>query len=61
MLFSRLAGEKAGSKPESVFKNTVAPLQGKQPSATKPNRQQAVVQPLQGQQEPGFFTYRQSE
>ncbi|XP_003961325.2 kinesin-like protein KIF22 [Takifugu rubripes] len=45
MLFSRLAGEKAGTKP--VFKNTVAPLQRKQPSATKPSRQQAVVQPLQ--------------
>lgn len=58
MLFNQLAGEKAGTKPESVFKNTVAPLQRKQPCAPKPNRQQAVVQPLQGQQEPGFLAVK---
>ncbi|TKS89869.1 Kinesin-like protein KIF22 [Collichthys lucidus] len=45
MLFSRLAGEK--SKQEPAFKNNVAPLHRKQLTATKPNKQQAVVQPLQ--------------
>ncbi|TMS22126.1 Kinesin-like protein KIF22 [Larimichthys crocea] len=45
VLFSRLAGEK--SKQEPAFKNNVAPLQRKQSTATKPNKQQAVVQPLQ--------------
>uniref|UniRef100_H3CM21 Kinesin-like protein n=1 Tax=Tetraodon nigroviridis TaxID=99883 RepID=H3CM21_TETNG len=48
VLFSRLAGEKSGPKAEPVFRNTVAPLQRKQPSAANPPRQQAVVQPLQG-------------
>ncbi|CAF95685.1 unnamed protein product, partial [Tetraodon nigroviridis] len=47
VLFSRLAGEKSGPKAEPVFRNTVAPLQRKQPSAANPPRQQAVVQPLQ--------------
>lgn len=45
MLFSQLAGEK--SKQEPAFKNTTAPLQRKQSNATKTNKQQAVVQPLQ--------------
>ncbi|KAE8284258.1 Kinesin-like protein KIF22 [Larimichthys crocea] len=45
VLFSRLAGEK--SKQEPAFKNNVAPLQRKQSTTTKPNKQQAVVQPLQ--------------
>lgn len=49
MLFNQLAGEKASTKADCLFKSTVAPLQRKQPSATKANRQQAVVQPLQGQ------------
>lgn len=49
VLFSRLAGEK--SKQEPAFKNNVAPLQRKQSTATKPNKQQAVVQPLQGRSE----------
>lgn len=51
MLFSRLAGEKSSAKQEPVFKNNTAPLHRKQPTATKPNKQQAVVQPLQGQSE----------
>lgn len=51
VLFSRLAGEKSSTKQEPVFKNNVAPLQRKQPAATKPKKQQAVVQPLQGQLE----------
>ncbi|XP_031699292.1 kinesin-like protein KIF22 isoform X2 [Anarrhichthys ocellatus] len=40
MLFSRLDGEKS-------FKNSTAPLQRKPSAATKANKQQAVVQPLQ--------------
>lgn len=48
LLFSRLAREKQNAK-EPVFKNNMAPLQRKQSSVTKPNKQQAVVQPLQGQ------------
>lgn len=47
MLFSRLAGEKSSAKQEAAFKNNVAPLQRKQATATKGNKQQAVVQPLQ--------------
>lgn len=46
-LLSQLAKEKSSSKEEGVFKNTLAPLQRKQPNVTKPNKQQAVVQPLQ--------------
>ncbi|XP_070847279.1 kinesin-like protein KIF22 [Chaetodon trifascialis] len=42
-----LAGEKSGAKQEPVFKNNTAPLLKKQSTATKPNKQQAVVQPLQ--------------
>lgn len=45
LLLSQLAGEK--SKQEPLFKNSTAPLQRKQLNATKPNKQQAVVQPLQ--------------
>lgn len=51
MLFSRLAGEKSNAKQEPAFKNNLAPLHRKQPTAIKPNKQQAVVQPLQGQSE----------
>lgn len=47
-LFSQLAGEKSMSKQEPAFKNNVAPLQRKQTNTSKPNKQQAVVQPLQG-------------
>ncbi|PWA16680.1 hypothetical protein CCH79_00017500 [Gambusia affinis] len=46
-LLSQLAKEKSSSKDEAAFKNTLAPLQRKQPNLTKPNKQQAVVQPLQ--------------
>ncbi|XP_037610514.1 kinesin-like protein KIF22 [Sebastes umbrosus] len=46
-LFNRLAGEKSSSKHEPAFKNSTAPLQRKPSTATKANRQQAVVQPLQ--------------
>ncbi|XP_028286908.1 kinesin-like protein KIF22 [Parambassis ranga] len=46
-LFSQLAGEKSMSKQEPSFKNNIAPLQRKQTNASKPNKQQAVVQPLQ--------------
>lgn len=49
MLFSRLGGEKSSAKQEPAFKNNIAPLQRKQLTASKPNKQQAVVQPLQGQ------------
>ncbi|XP_026207580.1 kinesin-like protein KIF22 isoform X2 [Anabas testudineus] len=45
-LFNRLAGEKSTDK-EPVFKNNTVPLQRKQSNATKPIKQQAVVQPLQ--------------
>uniref|UniRef100_A0A4W6G964 Kinesin-like protein n=1 Tax=Lates calcarifer TaxID=8187 RepID=A0A4W6G964_LATCA len=51
LLFSRLAGEKSSTVQEPAFKNNTAPLQRKQSNATKPNKQQAVVQPLQGQLE----------
>ncbi|XP_038591274.1 LOW QUALITY PROTEIN: kinesin-like protein KIF22 [Micropterus salmoides] len=47
MLFSRLAGGKPGAKQEPDFKNNLAPLHRKHSIATKPNKQQAVVQPLQ--------------
>lgn len=47
ILLSQLASEKSNPKEEPVFRNTTAPLQRKQPNATKPNKQQAVVQPLQ--------------
>ncbi|XP_074475283.1 kinesin-like protein KIF22 [Sebastes fasciatus] len=46
-LSNRLAGEKSSSKHEPAFKNSAAPLQRKPSTATKANRQQAVVQPLQ--------------
>ncbi|XP_014902454.1 kinesin-like protein KIF22 [Poecilia latipinna] len=46
-LLSQLAKEKSSSKDEAAFKNTLAPLQRKQPNVTKPNKQQAVVQPMQ--------------
>lgn len=46
-----LAGEKSSAKQEPDFKNNTAPLLKKQSAATKPNKQQAVVQPLQGQSE----------
>uniref|UniRef100_A0A3Q3J1D1 Kinesin-like protein n=1 Tax=Monopterus albus TaxID=43700 RepID=A0A3Q3J1D1_MONAL len=49
LLFSQLAGEKSSTKQNSVFQNNTAPLQRKPSNATKPNKQQAVVQPLQGQ------------
>ncbi|XP_041819137.1 kinesin-like protein KIF22 isoform X2 [Chelmon rostratus] len=42
-----LAGEKSSAKQEPDFKNNTAPLLKKQSAATKPNKQQAVVQPLQ--------------
>ncbi|XP_076615343.1 kinesin-like protein KIF22 [Chaetodon auriga] len=42
-----LAGEKSHDKQEPGFKNNTAPLLKKQSTATKPNKQQAVVQPLQ--------------
>lgn len=48
-LFSRLTGEKSSGKHEPAFKNNTAPLIRKQPAVSKPNKQQAVVQPLQGQ------------
>lgn len=48
MLFRRLDGEKSSAKHEPSFKDNTAPLQRKQSAATKANKQQAVVQPLQG-------------
>uniref|UniRef100_A0A3Q1FRZ2 Uncharacterized protein n=1 Tax=Acanthochromis polyacanthus TaxID=80966 RepID=A0A3Q1FRZ2_9TELE len=50
-LFSQLTGEKSITQQDPVFKNNTAPLQKKQSNATKPRKQQAVVQPLQGQLE----------
>ncbi|KAM4524430.1 kinesin-like protein KIF22 isoform 1-T2 [Odontesthes bonariensis] len=47
MLLSQLAGEKSNSTEEPAFKNDSAPLQRKQLTGTKPNKKQAVVQPLQ--------------
>ncbi|KAM9837305.1 kinesin-like protein KIF22 isoform 1-T2 [Aulostomus maculatus] len=47
MLFSQMAGEKSSTNPEPSFKNNTAPLQRKQLTSTKANKQQAVVQPLQ--------------
>lgn len=47
MQFSQLAGEKSSTSPESMFKNSTAALGRKQSTAIKPNKQQAVVQPLQ--------------
>ncbi|KAF6734644.1 Kinesin-like protein KIF22 [Oryzias melastigma] len=47
LLFSQLPKETSGSAEEPVFKNSTAPLQRKQSNATKPTKQQAVVQPLQ--------------
>ncbi|KAF3704455.1 Kinesin-like protein KIF22 [Channa argus] len=52
LLLSRLAGDKVNVKQDPVFKNSTAPLQRKQTSATKPNKQQAVVQPLQVSSQP---------
>lgn len=51
LLFSQLPKETSGSAEEPVFKNSTAPLQRKQSNATKPTKQQAVVQPLQGQRD----------
>uniref|UniRef100_A0A3B4GLZ0 Kinesin-like protein n=1 Tax=Pundamilia nyererei TaxID=303518 RepID=A0A3B4GLZ0_9CICH len=47
MLFSQLAGEKSITGQESDFENKTTALRRKQSDATKPNKQQAVVQPLQ--------------
>lgn len=48
MLFSQLAGEKSITGQEPDFENKTTALRRKQSDATKPNKQQAVVQPLQG-------------
>ncbi|XP_031605154.1 kinesin-like protein KIF22 [Oreochromis aureus] len=47
MLFSQLAGEKSITGQEPDFENKTTALRRKQSDATKPNKQQAVVQPLQ--------------
>ncbi|KAI9536709.1 Kinesin-like protein kif22 [Dissostichus eleginoides] len=47
MLYNRVLGEGSGVKQESAFKNSLAPLQRKQSTASKGIKQQAVVQPLQ--------------
>lgn len=47
VLFGRLNGEGSGARHEPAFKNSTAPLQRKPSAASKANRQQAVVQPLQ--------------
>ncbi|KAM3843115.1 kinesin-like protein KIF22 [Diretmus argenteus] len=46
-LWSRPTGEASTSSQEPVFLNNPAPLLRKQATATKPKKQQAVVQPLQ--------------
>lgn len=51
VLFGRLNGEGSGARHEPAFKNSTAPLQRKPSAASKANRQQAVVQPLQGRLE----------
>lgn len=56
-LLSQLAGEKSSTSQEPNFKNNMAPLQRKQSTATKPNKQKAVVQPLQGQFEITQITF----
>lgn len=53
-LFSRranegLTDEKSRTSQEPAFRSNIAPLQRKQSTAMKPKKQQAVVQPLQGQ------------
>lgn len=45
---AKLAEDKSNLKQEPLFKSS-APLQRKQPNVSKPSKQQAVVQPLQGQ------------
>ncbi|CAI5659002.1 unnamed protein product [Oreochromis niloticus] len=47
MLFSQLAGEKSITGQEPDFENKTTALRRKPSDATKPNKQQAVVQPLQ--------------
>ncbi|XP_030611242.1 kinesin-like protein KIF22 [Archocentrus centrarchus] len=47
MLFSQLARDKSNTKQEPDFENNTAALRRKPSDATKPNKQQAVVQPLQ--------------
>ncbi|KAK1881420.1 Kinesin-like protein KIF22 [Dissostichus eleginoides] len=47
MLYNRVLGEGSGVRQESAFKNSLAPLQRKQSTASKGIKQQAVVQPLQ--------------
>ncbi|XP_074518937.1 kinesin-like protein KIF22 [Halichoeres trimaculatus] len=46
-LLGRLGGDVSNAPLESAFKNATAPPQKKQSTATKPNKQRAVVQPLQ--------------
>lgn len=56
-LFSRMAGEKSSGKLEA-FKSNTAPLLRKQPAVGKPSKQQAVVQPLQGQPQSSACVHR---
>ncbi|XP_033975348.1 kinesin-like protein KIF22 isoform X2 [Trematomus bernacchii] len=47
MLYNRVLCERPGVKQESAFKNSLAPLQRKESTASKGIKLQAVVQPLQ--------------
>uniref|UniRef100_A0A3Q3QRA1 Uncharacterized protein n=1 Tax=Monopterus albus TaxID=43700 RepID=A0A3Q3QRA1_MONAL len=47
LLFNKLAGEMSSTTQESVLQNNTTPLQRNPSDATKPNKQQAVVQSLQ--------------
>ncbi|KAK5905906.1 hypothetical protein CgunFtcFv8_001819 [Champsocephalus gunnari] len=47
MLYNQVLDERSAVKQESAFKNSLAPLQRKQSTASKGVKQQAVVQPLQ--------------
>lgn len=50
-LLSRLAGEKSSTSQEPSFKKKIAPLERGSSTASKANKQQAVVQPLQVSQQ----------
>ncbi|XP_034070505.1 kinesin-like protein KIF22 isoform X3 [Gymnodraco acuticeps] len=46
-LYNQVLDERSAVKQESAFKNSLAPLQSKQSTASRGIKQQAVVQPLQ--------------
>ncbi|XP_063338103.1 kinesin-like protein KIF22 [Pelmatolapia mariae] len=60
MLFSQLAREKSITGQEPDFENKTTALRRKQSDATKPNKQQAVVQPLRVSQPQLLVVKKQS-